>query len=102
MKDNRKIFEEKIGFKLGGALLVLDENGIVVHFCGYENPPTQADVDSLYLELSMDKEFGLTEVVETLRIVEPNEEKLNLYFESFNSDDDGVVITTHDEENEII
>lgn len=31
----------------------------VLHFCGYEAPPTQQDIDSLARELNTDPEFDL-------------------------------------------
>jgi hypothetical protein len=31
----------------------------IVHFCGYPNPPTQVDIDSLVEELNTDPTFNL-------------------------------------------
>jgi hypothetical protein len=31
----------------------------ILHFCGYAEPPTQADIESLSKELNTDPEFGL-------------------------------------------
>jgi hypothetical protein len=48
------------------GLIVFDpipnENGTVTvfHFCGYENPPTEAQIEGLRRELETDEEFCLT------------------------------------------
>jgi len=41
------------------GLMVLDESGEVVHFCGYENEPTKADRRHLFIEMKTDPELGL-------------------------------------------
>lgn len=39
----------------------------VVHFCGYESPPTEDDYKWLKEELAADEEFGLTEIMSKLK-----------------------------------
>ena len=41
----------------------------VLHFCGYWNPPTDIDIESLRQELETDEEFGLTEIAHRLDII---------------------------------
>jgi hypothetical protein len=41
----------------------------ILHFCGYEHPPTQVDADSLLEELVTDPQFELTERAESLIIL---------------------------------
>lgn len=41
------------------AYMMENESMTVFHFCGYENPPTQRDIDSLAQELNSDPQFGL-------------------------------------------
>ena len=41
----------------------------VLHFCGYWNEPTQVDVDNLRKELTEDKSFGLTQLIDQLEIL---------------------------------
>jgi hypothetical protein len=41
----------------------------VLHFCGYWNKPTQVDVDNLRKELTEDKSFGLTRLMDQLEIL---------------------------------
>ena len=46
----------------GGIIAVekLNEDKIgIVHFCGYEHEPTDADVENLEKKLNTDEEFGL-------------------------------------------
>lgn len=46
-----------------------DDEYHVYHFCGFENEPTQDDIDILYAELKSDPEFGLSDFMDTLQIV---------------------------------
>ena len=48
--------------------LIAVHNGLIVHFVGYTNEPTQEDINSLREELRTDKEFELTEVADLLDI----------------------------------
>jgi hypothetical protein len=45
-------FNVKFGF-------VVEHEGKIVHFCGYESAPSQVDIDNLSEELLTDSEFGL-------------------------------------------
>jgi hypothetical protein len=47
-----------------GLIAVQHIDGInfrILHFCGYEDPPTDIDKDLLKKELKSDVEFGLTD-----------------------------------------
>lgn len=39
--------------------LIAVRGGEILHFCGYESPPSQADLDALRDELQTDPEFAL-------------------------------------------
>ncbi len=56
-----------------------DEDLEVLHFCGYEKPPSVSDLESLYEELRNDEEFGLTEVADGLVIIPAPKEVLEYY-----------------------
>lgn len=46
----------------GGIIAVAkkdDDQLSILHFCGYEHEPTDADVEALEKELNTDEEFGL-------------------------------------------
>ncbi len=44
----------------GLVVLSPKESGVeILHFCGYEEQPTQIDINSLTFELQTDPEFGL-------------------------------------------
>jgi hypothetical protein len=45
-----------------------DRNIEILHFCGYENPIGQHEIDSLREELKNDKEFGSTSIADDLII----------------------------------
>lgn len=47
----------KINFGIVAAVVADDNNIEVVHFCGYENEPKEADWDNLKHELETDPEF---------------------------------------------
>lgn len=49
-----------------------DDDGLnaIVHFCGYENSPTQHGFDSLKEELSTDESFGLVNEMQYLVLAE--------------------------------
>lgn len=51
----------------------------IVHFCGYWDEVTQDDVDALRRELAEDDEFGVTDIVDRLEIIECPEEMLDYY-----------------------
>ena len=65
-----------------GLVVVDPENpNAVLHFCGYENEPTQNDVDELYAELRTDEEFGLTDIIQDLDIADATEEMMKYFKE---------------------
>jgi hypothetical protein len=56
------------------GLMVVDPNQEgdmlgILHFAGYWEEPTQTDVDNLRKELSEDKSFGLTLLIDQLEIL---------------------------------
>ena len=57
---------------------VEDSQFIVLHMCLYGEVPTDADVDSLYLELLTDEEFGLCDEDFVLRRAEVCEDEIKL------------------------
>jgi hypothetical protein len=71
------------------GLIVLDpipdENGKlgVFHFCGYENRPTDVEIEDLRRELETDEEFGLTDRMNDLIIREALPSVVEFYRERF-------------------
>lgn len=57
-----------MNIKHGLAVYKEGEPESVLHFCGYEEEPSEHDVQELFNELAEDEEFGLTEVVDSLVI----------------------------------
>lgn len=59
----------------------LDVDGMnpILHFCGYEDPPNDDDFDDLRHELATDKEFGLTEMMDYVILVQASEEVVEMY-----------------------
>jgi hypothetical protein len=58
------------------------------HFCGYEEPPTQNDFDSLVEELNTDPEFGLIGRVGINVFVKPAPQSLvNEMAQQYDSED---------------
>lgn len=55
------------------GLVVKDVNDNIVHFVAYEYKPTIKDAEDLRYELSHDKEFGLTEIINFLSIEEADD-----------------------------
>jgi len=56
----------------------------ILHFCGYEDPPNEDDFDDLRHELSTDQEFGLTEMMDYVVLVEASSEVVAMYREMLN------------------
>lgn len=56
----------------------------ILHFCGYEEPPTEDDFDDLRHELFTDEEFGLTEMMDYVVLVEASSEVVAMYREMLN------------------
>ena len=56
------------------GLIVKTENGDIIHFVAYEDEPTIEDAQHLSHELGHDKEFGLTEIADslTIEVAEPH------------------------------
>jgi len=67
-------FIESIKF----GLIILDEYGYMLHFCGYPNKPTEEDRENLYNELKTDKSFGLTKR-DNLVMIELSQEQVDFY-----------------------
>lgn len=66
------------------GLIVMDpmEEGevkTILHFCGYQEPITEKDVESLRNELRDDPEFGLQDIWERLVITEAPDEVIEEY-----------------------
>lgn len=55
--------EDSLNIKYGLIAIPIEDDNTdrqrVMHFCGYEHVPTEADRTSLYQELATDEEFGL-------------------------------------------
>ena len=50
-----------------------DEPYEILHFCGYQDKPTERDIKSLREELRDDPEFGLQEIWDKVEIQEASE-----------------------------
>jgi hypothetical protein len=79
--------------KINYGLIVMDpsEPGnekTILHFCGYQEPITERDVESLREELKNDPEFGLQDKWDKVVITEAPDEILKLYQEEFNNRED--------------
>lgn len=59
----------KINF---GAIALIE--GEIVHFCGYENKPTEYDFEILKQELTTNEEFGLQDQINNIKIEEAKPE----------------------------
>jgi len=60
------------------GLIVMDESGGFVHFCGYAEQPTDADREHLVEELETDEEFGLVGRTDLI-ILEASKEQIEFY-----------------------
>jgi hypothetical protein len=66
-----------------------DEGVPVVHFVGYWDEPTKADVESLMNEIETDEEFGLTELARDNKLeYYPAPEDILEYYNSLNYEED--------------
>ena len=74
MNSKDKEFIASIEF----GLIVLDEVGHMLHFCGYASKPTEEDREHLRDELKTDESFGLTER-DDLVILDASQEQFNFY-----------------------
>lgn len=79
--------------KINYGLMVFDpeipeENGEkeIVHFCGFEENPSQNEIEHLREELRTDEEFGLTEVWERLVIIPAPYDIVEQYRKMINND----------------
>ena len=61
----------------------------ILHFCGYQEPVTERDIESLREELKTDPIFGLQDKWDKVVIVEAPEEILKEYQDAFNKDSEG-------------
>lgn len=68
-------------FNIAHGLMAVSRDGEVLHFCGYEQPPTAADMAGLIEELKTDKTFGLTEV--EFAVVHAPREVIDHYKEAY-------------------
>jgi hypothetical protein len=80
-------------FKINYGLIVIDPSELgneksILHFCGYQEPITERDVESLREELKNDPEFGLQDKWDKVVITEAPDEILKLYQEEFNNRED--------------
>lgn len=66
-----------------------DEDGMadILHFCGYEDPPTQFDFDALREELNTNPAFGLQGDMDGVELMEAPEEILDTIMRSTDADD---------------
>lgn len=66
---------------------ITEENGksYAPHLCAYENKPDEATIEALIDELSIDEEFGMTELVcgkdYTMSLVKRSDERFTSLFE---------------------
>jgi hypothetical protein len=79
--------------RINYGLIVMDpsEEGdqkTILHFCGYQEPINDRDVESLREELKTDPEFGLQDKWDKVVIVEAPDEILKLYQDEFNNEDE--------------
>ena len=65
--------------KINYGLVAVDSEDDILHFCGYEEEPTQTDIDHLREELSQDISFGLTEMMGEIEIITASDEVLKFY-----------------------
>jgi hypothetical protein len=80
-------------FKINYGLIVMDpyepgDEKTILHFCGYQEPISDRDVESLREELKTDPEFGLQDKWDQVVITEAPDEILKLYQEEFNNRED--------------
>jgi hypothetical protein len=66
------------------GLIVVDPNQDtemldILHFCGYEYPPTEDDADALREELRVDPEFGLQDIWDQVDILPAPEDVVEEY-----------------------
>jgi len=54
----------------------------ILHFCGYEKPIQKQDIEEFKHELATDEEFGLTELVDELKIEEATSDIVSHYREA--------------------
>ena len=57
----------------------------IVHFCGYQVPPSEDDREKLQEELERDFRFGLTEVADKIIIKDAESELVQLYKDMINN-----------------
>lgn len=74
IKQLKEIINERLPSDIKFGLMVVDPNQEgdtldVLHVVGYFEEPTQIDVDQLREELSKDKRFGLTKLMDQLEIL---------------------------------
>ena len=73
------------GLNINYGILVVDsrkdkdETNPILHFCGFEEPPTEDDYDSLRHELSTNDEFGLVQMMDYIVLVEASSEIVVVY-----------------------
>jgi hypothetical protein len=77
--------------RINYGLIVIDPSEVgdlktILHFCGYQEPITERDIESLREELKTDPEFGLQDKWDKVVITEAPEEILKEYQDAFNKD----------------
>lgn len=73
-ESDEQEFIESIKF----GLIILDEAGYMLHFCGYPSKPTKEDRENLCDELKTDESFGLTKRSD-LVMLNASQEQVNFY-----------------------
>lgn len=72
--------------RMNYGLIVMDSSdpeNRILHFCGYQDPITERDIESLREELKTDPEFGLQDKWDKVVIVEASDDVLKEYQDAF-------------------
>jgi hypothetical protein len=77
--------------KINYGLIVTESSDpkTILHFCGYQEPITERDIESFREELKNDPEFGLQDKWDKVVIIEAPDEILKEYQDAFNKDSEG-------------
>ena len=65
--------------KINYGFIVRDKDNEFLHFCGYEEEPSELDLKQLKIELSVNTEFGLTELIDSATISLATKEEVVYY-----------------------
>jgi len=77
--------------KINYGLIVMDpsepgDSKSILHFCGYQEPISEREVESLREEIRTDKTFGLQKIWDKVVIVEAPDEIVKLMNESIQNE----------------